>query len=263
MLALLLLAALQFILPLPHTVALRNLLILFLVVGAFVQSRQVDSVGPMLRPVWPWILLILWIPVQAMVFGENPEMAIREYLSQMLVPLLVLIAAAVVSLQGVTAGKERLLLLVIFIPLVLHLLIGEGLALFRWIKLGGIIREPGLTEGPDKLSYLAIMVLSLLLGLRMRAIVDRPARQERLLWWGLMAVALVAVAVTQMRLGYVSTFVVFSVFGVLFLVYAPHRQLLRRWLPALAFLILAFGLLLVNLSRDDRWKSLFTTVELV
>ncbi len=259
-----LIASVLFALPIPHTIALRNLLLLSLIFLAFPQARRF-SFSRLAAPLSPWLLLALWIPLQALFISDSTAASLREYLGHFLLPLVMLVTGVALSHAVVRGDKgTRWLLVAMMAPLLVHLAYGEWASFSAWLKQGYPLRQMGLTEGPDKLNYLTLSLLALLFGWLGERLLRRRITPPFVAGWFLLFLAALAgLYVTYMRLGYLMVLAMGVVFSVT-LLWRHRKKLAPRQRVALALVLVAvIGAVAINVRQDPRWQTLFDTPKTV
>lgn len=161
-------ALLLFIFPIPHTITLRYILLLG-ALGLFgYLAIKRGGFGTFARLGLPMILfaaLSIWIVFGSIFFSSDPGKSLAEVQSQWLMAFLALTAgaAAGVAVEDYRSMQQRLLHAVVFVFLI-HILIIDILALWDVVTSDApALRAHGLTDGPDKASYLTSTLLAFIL----------------------------------------------------------------------------------------------------
>lgn len=268
---LLLPAALFFVLPIPHTIALRDSLAL-LCVGLFIYFAYRDGrpqlpVGTRL-PIRLYLAFLIWLAGAGAVLAKQPAVILHEIASQWLRGLIYLGIGALVALK-LYAPQRRMWLGVLVAVLLIHVAYADLAALAHWLWYGEWVDRvngaviTGLTAGPDRLSLLVNMLLAMLLVEALRRACGEegmfPVRTRVLA--AAFAVPILGFFVASTRNGMVAL----VVFAVLFAVLLMRGRRLER-APMLALL---GGLALVvalgawhSWRTDPRWDSLRETIPL-
>lgn len=161
-------ALLLFIWPIPHTITLRYLLLLgALSLFGYLAIKR-GGFGTFERLGLPTILfaaLSAWIVFGSVFISGDPRESLAEVQSQWLMAFLALMAgaAAGVAVEDYRSMQQRLLHVVVFVFLV-HIFFIDVLALWDVVTSDApALRAHGLTDGPDKASYLTSTLLAFIL----------------------------------------------------------------------------------------------------
>ncbi len=166
--AIVLISALFFVWPVPHTVSVRDLLLLanLLVFGYLARSRGGlrGALRELSAPLLVLAGLTAWMYFVAFFISPETGWTLDELSSQWLRALLALLIGALVA---TTARDDfrftRRVLAALLGVLVLHILYVDLQAMKELLTPGSFLRTPGLTEGPDKSNYLTNVLFSFLL----------------------------------------------------------------------------------------------------
>lgn len=282
--------------PVPHTISLRDLLLLLVVATFGYLALRARPSGWWRELVWPlgfYIALTLWIVIVALFISPETAWSLGEIRGQWLKGLLAMVAGGLAALVFMRAGWLSRVLTILFCILLLHALYVDAVALKglieAWqdpVRLGPLSLHVGvlpgdpehhyltllrsyewdqvmLTEGPDKSNLLSNLLFYFLLAeLLQRLIVRRrwlPVGNVALAV--MFAVALYSIHVERVRNGFFEVSMVVLLFGALWLV-ALRRHLGRGGL-ALAFgalLLLPVAVGYVSFATDTRWQTFWQTV---
>jgi O-antigen ligase len=258
-----------FVLPVPHTISIRDTLLLCLL-GMFGylawRARPWPAWWRELRlPLSLYLILTLWLFVVALLISQETAWSLDEIRGQWLKATAAWVAGMLVAL--VTQTQERLvrpLFLVIFLALLLHVLYLDFEALLALVNGGHIARRTGgLTGGADRINYLTNILFAFLL----TELLSRFGRRHGYLPGGygllgvVLAVVLFSAYVAQLRNGALP--LVFM--GILFIgmLYRQNRSRIGK--PALAavsvliMIGIALSAYLVTVS-DKRWRDFRETI---
>ncbi len=283
--------------PIPHTISLRDLLLL-LVVATFgylvLRARPSEWWRELAWPLGFYVTLTFWIVIVALFISPETAWSLGEIRGQWLKGMFALVAGGLAALVFMRAGWLFRSLMILFCILLLHALYVDAVALKGFFetwqdptaRLGPLPLHVGvplgdpeyhyltllrsyewgqvmLTEGPDKSNLLSNLLLYFLLAeLLQRLTVHRrwlPVGNVALV--AMFAVALYSIHVERVRNGFFEVSMVVLLFGALWLV------ALRRYLGG-SGLALAFGALLllpvavgyVSFATDARWQTFWQTV---
>lgn len=161
-------ALLVFICPIPHTITLRYLLFLG-VLGLFgylaIKRGSFGNFAHLGLPVILFAALSIWIVFGSVFISGDPRESLAEVQSQWLMAFLALMAgaAAGVAVEDYRSMQQRLLHAMVFVFLI-HILIIDVMALWDVVTSDApALRAHGLTDGPDKASYLTSTLLAFIL----------------------------------------------------------------------------------------------------
>jgi O-antigen ligase len=265
-----LLAALMFVWPIPHTIALRNALMLVsLVTLAWINVRQKDcwtGLRPPAKSIVWLAALTVWLVVQAVFVSNEATWALGEINGQWLMALVAAVIGwlAVRFLLASELEARSWMVLIVMVPLIGHMLVTSGWGLLDWWRTGLLPdRFSGLTEGPDKASYLTNLALSLLLAEG----VFRIQARRRILPVGnvvlflLVGLGLFTAYLERVRNGGVAFFVVLLVALALLVWMRPKRH--RKGLVIGAFIgVVALVTIGGMVERDPRWATFAQTAKI-
>ncbi|MHB8252759.1 MAG: hypothetical protein ACYDEV_03475 [Acidiferrobacter sp.] len=261
-------AVLFFIWPIPHTIALRN--VLLFVLTLWISLHLDPARGHILLrawrlPLWGLGLFTAWLFI-GLAFTPFWREALHAIGGQWLSALVAgFIGAALGALRGGLSFRNILMLFVAV--LVLHALVVDGQGLAWVIHYGRLpvgldgCRDPGLTAGPDKSNYLTNMTLDLLVAeLSLRLEGERFFPIGKLVF----AAALVAAALSSylegMRNGLIDI-IVLTAFLVARFIYRNRAHFgVRRRMAVGGIVLIALVLVGLDLRFDHRWDTLYATV---
>lgn len=172
-------ASLLFVYSIPHTISLRYLLLLgaMVVFGYLaVKRRDLITLSRLTLPAVLFAALSLWIVIGAIFISDDPARSLSETRGQWLMVLLSLITgvAAGIAVEPDRSARQQLLAAVIIV-LLIHILIVDAQSLWTAISSHTFkTRAQGLTEGPDKASFLTNMLLAFLLGELFLRVTGKP-----------------------------------------------------------------------------------------
>lgn len=266
---LLLVALLFFVWPVPHTISLRDILLLFIfILFGWLAYRQASSGWPaaLKVPGLIYIALSAWILVGALLLSDQPVSSLDQVRSQWL-------KGFVALLSGVWAGsafsrdnrRATAMLTVVVLILAAHVLYIDFIALSSLIEHGNMGYRFGVFggEGPDKSNYLTNLLLIFLFADILRRITQgQRGLPFGNLWLGILTLgALLSQNVTGMRNGVIEFTLIFIMITVLFVME-------NRWRGSRVLLISGVALLLLvpatlgyfNYKNDPRWLTFIETI---
>lgn len=258
-----------FVLPIPHTISIRDVLLLGLL-GIFgylaYRARPSSAWWRELRlPLGLYLILSLWLLIVALTISHETAWSLGEIRGQWLKGAAAWIAGMLVALSLQTGERSaRPAFLAIFLALLVHVLYLDFVALSALTQGGPVPRRiGGLTEGPDRLNYLTNILFAFLLA----EVLYRLNRKDGYLPLGrvlpivVLAAILFSAYITQIRNGALSLVLMGIAFVVLH--YRQNRMHMRKTvLVAINALIVSGIVLLTYMSTasDSRWRDFQDTV---
>jgi hypothetical protein len=245
------LAAIVFIFPIPHTIALRNLLLLvgLLAVLATLRTALRRRLPPNLKPAaWGLLATTAWLVFQSLAVAQAPTVALDNLRGDWILPLL---TAALASFAAARAGPQQA------IRATVAALVAHMLWVFGWqiwlLAFGGPLDNWSSGIVPfgerDYQSSLNGFLFSILLAERVavKCFGTNAALASNKTGWMALAVSLIADASLRVRNGTIVNVVLLLVATV----WMSRRQ------PRLIFLLLFVALLGgTSLALDSRWSVL-------
>jgi hypothetical protein len=245
------LAAVAFVFPIPHTIALRNLLLLAGVLALLASWRRAPRpvLLPALRPAaWGLVATTAWLVLQSITVAPAPTLALDNLRGDWIVPLL----TAALAAYAAARIEARLA-----IRAVVAALLAQMLWMFGWqlwlLATTGAVADGSKGIVPfgerDYHSSLSGFLIALLLGERLAAQYSgaRSAYFAAPQGWAGLGLALLADVALRVRNG--------TVVGVVLLVTATV-SIVRRQPRFLLLLLVVATLGGVSLARDSRWGGL-------
>lgn len=243
------LAAVVFVFPIPHTIALRNLLLLvgLLAVLATLRAAHRSLRRPLLKPAaWALVATTVWLVLHSIAVAPAPTLALDNLRGDWILPLL----TAALAAYAAARLEARLAIRAVIAALLVHMLWMFGWQLWLLLATGAVADgSKGIVPfgERDYHSTLAGFLLALLLGERMAAhggdngfFAARPA------WIGL-GLVLLADVVLRVRNGTLVSALLLSLAA---LWMARHRS---RFVLLLVFVAMLGG---TSLALDKRWGGL-------
>ena len=266
--ALLSLLVLHFVLPLPNTIALR----LFLIaagLGFFgyrcYRDRPSLAHLAILRPVGIlYAVLSLWILFGALFVSTDPARSFAEINAHWLRAfLLFAIGISAATLFGSTPHSRRLLVAASVGALMIHVVYLELDTLITLAQTGDLsLRMPGLTNGPDKVSFMTNLICAFVLAdLYFVSSAKKPVFLRPLPMFVCVGViSLLALYLGSMRNGIIA-FVISLAVGIALYLKANATRLHMRHLASVCMaLLVAVGLMYASAESDKRWAALADTI---
>ena len=258
-------ASLVFVWPVPHTVTLRDLLLLTLFIwsGYLAYSRRALQTAAMVVgiPLSFYLALSAWILIVALFVSSETGWALAEIKGQWLKAGVALISG---TLLGAAAAHDarlsRLVLYAVVAALFVHVVYIDIQAIVVLIQEGSLPRHVvGLTDGSDKSSYLTNMLFCILMAeglMRIHSGARLLPVSNTLL--GIAAVVVLSSAyVESMRNGVIENVSVLFLAIVLFVFLRRDRY---RALTAFLIASLIVVLFSITIRGDLRWQSFVETL---
>ncbi|MGE5240816.1 MAG: O-antigen ligase family protein [Bacteroidota bacterium] len=259
---------LVFIWPIPHTITLRDVLILLSggVLGYLVATGRVVAQLPRgLRiPLYLCLALILWMVIVAVFLSSETAWSLGELAGQWGMGLLTLALGAVTGMWlQESKRRQATLLTMIFAALIAHVIYLDLYGLWAFVNTGEMPRRiGGLEDSLDKASLGAWLAGSFL----MAEIVARLTTQHRVLRVHNIVLAALVIAVlfgsylAASRNGMIVLLLLMILSGAMY-VMAVHPVSRNRILILLAGTVIVAPLLVTVLVRvDDRWQTFMQTM---
>lgn len=258
-----------FVLPVPHTISVRDLLLLVLL-GVFGylawRTRAPTAWWRELRlPVALYLVLTAWLIVVALLISQETAWSLDEIRGQWFKATVAWIAGMLAALAVQAEERSaRALFLAVFLALLLHVLYLDGEALLALIQSGHISRRiGGLTGGADRISYLTNILFAFLL----TELLSRLGRRHGYLpgGYGLLGVVLAAVLfsayVAQLRNAHLPQVLMGFLFAVL--LYRQNRSRIGTPRVVAISVLIAGGIALtayLTTISDSRWRDFRETI---
>lgn len=249
------LAAIVFVFPIPHTIGLRNLLILAgLVVLLWTSRHTLPRLAAWLKPAALWLLaLTSWIVFHSAAVASAPSMALDQFRANWLMPLLIAFAGAwaVVQLPRQRAAQA------VTAALSAHML---GLLAWQfklWLSANAWPFKATPFAAYDYHGTLNSFFLTLLVVDRLFWLLEKysPLALGRRAGWALLLLSLVSDVALQSRNSSVITVSLLLAVSVVLL-----NGRLRDWRVVAAAMGLAAVIGAGSISFDDRWQGLRESV---
>ncbi|WP_310451406.1 O-antigen ligase family protein [Sulfuritalea sp.] len=245
--------------PVPHTIALRNLLLLIGLLGLAWHWRATFQALTTLwrRSTWltasAWLLVALtvWMVIHALLIAPLPTMALDRVRVDWLMPLLLLATGATVAIRSRNGDALRGLV----IALALHIVLVAIFQCWQWLTLGHWPFGVMPFAERDYHSTLNGFLIALLLADRLSLLIagTAPLNFSAGPAWGLLISALGADVLLRARNGTVVCIVLLIVAVAILLADSRCR---KRWGLRIA-LVVGFAVLLGGMSvrNDVRWQG--------
>ena len=265
--------ALLFILPIPHTIAIRNILaLLLLLVTVYMVVKHKSYKDFTMEPALKRVLILLgvltlWIYFVAFFISDETHWSLGEIKSQWLTPLLYFATFAMLGVYATSRKAEtwKNIYALLFLMLFVHVLYIDLYELQYYVMHKSIItRVSGLTEGPaaDKANYITNVLLSFILA----EVIYRFRVGKKLLNVShfvlilILILTLMSSAFEAMRNGVIAI-IFLGITSIIFAFYGNKRFAKKtKWLISLAILVSIAIPAAYNLKHDSRWATLKETI---
>jgi len=257
-----------FIWPIPHTITLRDVLILLLggVLGYLVATGGIIVKLPRsLRiALYSCLALVIWMVIVAVFLSGETAWSLGEVAGQWGMSLLTLALGAVSGMWLLESKQwQATLLTMVFTALIVHVIYLDLYGLWEFVNTGELPRRiGGLEDSLDKASLGAWLAGSLL----MAEIVIRLTTKNRFLRINNIVLAGLVIAVlfgsylAASRNGMIVLFLLMILSGAAY-VMAVHPLARKRVFILLAGTVIVVPLLATVLARvDDRWQTFLQTI---
>ncbi len=250
--------------PVPHTIALRNLLLLIGLLSLAWHWRATLRALSALRQRWSWLAvpawilgaLTMWIAIHALFIAPSPVMALDRARADWLMPLLLLAVGALVAMRTENGNALRGLVL----ALACHILLVAIFQCWQWLTIGHWPVGVMPFAERDYQSTLNGFLIGLLLADRLSLLLagSTPLGFSTGATWGLLISSLGADVLLRARNGTVVS-IVLLVVAIAILISDPECR--KRWGLKIA-LAVGFAALLGGMSvrNDGRWQGLVESV---
>jgi len=256
---------LLFILPIPHTIAVRyilsGILILYLLYESIRQKKLKKIFNYKEIKISSLILLTLsiWIIFEGLFISPFSSICLSEIKSQWFYPVIFFYIGIYLSVFF----DYKKVLLVIVVTLFIHVLYVDLYALHKFIYTHHLIsRFKGLTEGPDKANYISNLLLAFLI----TEIINRVRFEKRLLninnsvLFFMLIMTLLSELIEGMRNG-VMAVLFMSLSALFFILYNNNRYSFKsKAIISVVLIVLLSIPAIYNFKNDSRWRTLIETV---
>tara|TARA_R110002033_G_scaffold414_2_gene4068 strand:+ start:16844 stop:18187 length:1344 start_codon:yes stop_codon:yes gene_type:complete len=263
---------LVFILPIAHTIAIRNISMLFLILILIYlfSKKNISGFKDLFKKETRIIAAILflfsfWLYIVAFFISNESLWTLSEIKSQWITPLIYFLSFALVGLYSLKENIDfqKNFYTVIFLMLFVHVLYVDLYAFKYYIDTKAILsRFAGLTEGPDKSNYITNVLLAFLVS----EVIYRFRTSKKVLninnfFLSLIIVLTLASSVFEgMRNGVVA--VIFLTISGIFLSFYNNEKYTKKFkiiVSLFIFIMLTFPTM-YNIKNDRRWNTLIATI---
>lgn len=256
--------------PIPHTISLRDLLLLLVVVTFGYLVWRAHPAGWWRGLAWPlgfYIALTFWIVIVALFISPETAWSLGEIRGQWFKALLALLAGGMVALvTRHDPALQRRAAVVILAALFLHIVYVDYLAVKELVERGRLLgRIGGLTKGPDTSNYLTNILMLLLLTEIFLRITRHPhfLPLSAMILVGLILLTLFSIHAESVRNGVIEISLVLMLFAILFV--SENRQRFGKTTRVFVIsLLIVVPVVFAYLSYkiDERWQTFVDTVPL-
>lgn len=264
----LLVGLLFFILPIPHTIAIRNILIgLLSIISLYLlwekkinilKFKEIRNVSIIL------LILTVWIIIDSVFFSFNFHYSLKEFYGQWLIPLLYFYVFLIIGGYYVNNEYNKIkFYTVIFLMFFIHILFIDLYGLKQYILHKVIITKiEGLTEGPDKSNYLTNVLLSFI----MAEFIYRFRTKKNFLPFNnillsiFLILAIISSVFESMRNGVIA--ILFLGISSVFLAFYKNKNISKKikyFISGILIILLTIPAV-YNFNKDKRWITLKQTI---
>ena len=265
-------ALLIFILNIPGTIALRNILaasLLMILISYWAQAKI--SIKPILRNKFFRGNLILLLVITVYIFihsifiADEVSWSLSQFRTQWVYPMIYFVMG--VSLASMASidkyFKIETLITLLFLSLFVHIIYIDLVSINRYFETGNLFsRYGGLTESPVLSSYISNILISMIIV----ESIWRLKKKKRILKIGsswltfFLFLCIFSSIIAGMRFGAISLFFM-SLTALIFIVFGNKNFNKRvKGFVSISILILCTLPLIYNAKNDVRWYSLLETI---
>lgn len=265
-------ALLIFILNIPGTIALRNILavsLLSIVISQWAQKKI--SIKPILtdknyRDNFILLsLLTIYIFFHSIFIADEVSWSLSQYRTQWVYPMIYfMMGVSLASMASIHRFfRIETLIAVLFYSLLIHVIYIDMVAIFNYFKTGTLLsRYGGLTQSPVLSSYIANILISMIIveyiyRLRKR---KKILKIESLWLTIFLFICIFSTVIGGMRFGAISLFFMSLTGFILIIIDNDHFNNKAKGFVTISILILCTLPLLYNAKSDERWLSLLETI---
>ena len=265
-------ALLIFILNIPGTIALRNLLaVVLLVTLALIFLKSETSIKLLFNSKHFSNLTLILLTLTIYIFfhsvfkADEIEWSLSQYRTQWIYPMLYFIMGSLLAFLAASNQyfNNKTLLTVLFSSLFVHVLYIDLIAIIEYFETGQLLtRFGGLTKSPVLGNYItnilnSMIIVEFIYRFRMKEKV-LPFNSYFLFLFLLLCV--LSSIIEGMRFGVISLFFMSLTGAIFFIIDNPKYNLKVKSCIALSLVILCSLPLLYNVKYDSRWDSLIETI---
>ncbi|WP_428023821.1 O-antigen ligase family protein [Arcobacter sp.] len=263
---------LVFILPIAHTIAVRNisiLILIFLTIYILLKNKtikfNISFTKEIKNILFILIIFTTWLYFIAFFISNETSWTVGEIKSQWITPLSYFITFGLLSVYFSKESKDlqKNFYSLIFLMLFVHVLYVDLYALKYYIQTKSIIsRFSGLTEGPDKSNYITNVLLAFLVS----EVIYRFRTSKRVLNINnfvlliIILLTLLSSIFEGMRNGVVA--IIFLTISGLFFSFYNNDKYTKKFKFIISFgifILLTFPAM-YNFKNDKRWDTLIQTI---
>jgi hypothetical protein len=263
-----LLGILVFILPIPHTIGLRNSLTLIMLITLVILFIKDKIYKNYTYPQELKNIIILFIVLTSWIFllvPLNPEStwSLREIKGQWITPMLYFTTFILFAIYTIQQNIIKTIYTALFVMMFMHILYIDIFAINYYIDNKTLIsRFAGLTGGPDNANY----ITNILLAFIMAEVIYRFREHKKILNINNYLLALFFVliifssVIEGMRNGVVAI-IFLGITSLFFMLYQNKTKTkLTKYFIAIVVLISLLLPMFYNAKNDSRWNSLIETI---
>ena len=261
-----------FVLSIPGSIALRNVLsILLLISLVIIWFKNKTTVISLIKNnnfrniVLVLLVLTLYIFIHSMFLSHETDWSLGEFKSHWLYPMLYFIIGILLAFftKINNSFSKELLITYLFFGMFAHVLYIDMVALERFMQSGNLIsRYGGITGSPATVNFLTNILIAMIFSeviYRIRAKKNVLKVSNNMLLT-ILVFCLLSSMVEGIRFGVVSLFFLGVSATVLFLLNNDSFVKRSKWIFSIAFITLISIPIIFNAINDPRWNSLIETI---
>jgi len=261
-----------FVLSIPGSIALRNVLSVFLLISlviiwfknkttviSLIKNNNFRNIALVL------LVLTLYIFIHSMFLSHETDWSLGEFKSHWLYPMLYFIIGILLAFftKINNSFSKELLITYLFFGMFAHVLYIDMVALEKFMQSGNLIsRYGGITGSPATVNFLTNILIAMIFSeviYRIRAKKNVLKVSNNMLL-AILVFCLLSSMIEGIRFGVVSLFFLGVSATVLFLLNNDSFVKKSKWIFSIAFITLISIPIIFNAINDPRWNSLIETI---
>jgi O-antigen ligase len=261
-----------FILPIPGTLALRNvlavslMLILFIIFITNKNHKSLFRFKEFYKILKPLIVLTLFILFHCIFVSTETALSLSEFKSHWVYPMLYFVIGSLITFHifKFSSFSKDVLINALFFTLLLHILYLDYFSTKFFLQEYTIKRSGGLLQSPASANYISnilasIISVEVLYRLRFK---DRVLKVSNLFLYLIALIVLFSYLFEGVRFGYICLFIIGIEFIFFYYLYNRKITLKKKLLSILIFTLIFILPLGASIKFDDRWSSIIKTIPL-
>ena len=261
-----------FILAIPGTLALRNILAgLLLVILLFISIKNkhhklLFRYEEFQKASNHLIFLTLFILLHSIFFSSETALSLSEFKSHWVYPMLYFVIGSLIASCNfkIFSFSKEVLINILFFTLLLHILYLDFFSTKIFLQEYTLKRYGGLLQSPASANYISnilasIITVEFLYRLRFK---ERVLKVSNLFLFFISIIVLFSYLFEGVRFGFICLFLIGIEFIYFFYLNIRTSSLKNKLLPILIFIIIFMLPLGVSIKFDERWSSIIKTIPL-